>query len=100
MSKLLPPIMAVAFALTPVSLPMAAHAQGASGALESCEALVDEGAYDSVGQCVSEMRTSPVIFCQFLKDIDVYPIFLYDPSINDFVSVENQGHCVSLIRSF
>ena len=53
-----------------------------------------------MGQCVSEMRTSPVLFCQFLKDIDVYPIFLYDPSINDFVTVGNQGQRVSLIRSF
>lgn len=100
MSKMLPLTMAVAFALTPVSLPRAAHAQSASAAMESCQALVDEGAYDSVGQCVSEMRTSPVLFCQFLKDIHVYPIFLYDPWINNFVTVGNQGQCVSLIRSF
>ena len=51
-----------------------------------------------MGQCVSEMRTSPVMFCHFLKDIDVYPIFLFDPSSNDFVTVENHGQCVSLIR--
>jgi len=91
-----------ALAFTPVTVPTAAHAhaQGANGQVEVCESLVDSGSYASIGECVSEMRTSPVRFCQFLKSIDIYPIFLYDPSINDFVAVENEGQCVSLIRQF
>lgn len=65
-----------------------------------CQDLVDQGAYDSVGQCASEIRTGPVRFCQFLKNLDIFPIYLYDPSINDFRSVSDQGQCVSLIRQF
>ena len=91
---------AIALASTPVTLPTAAKAQSASPSVDICEELVDGGSYGSVGECVSEARTSPLRFCQFLKDIDVYPVFFYDPSINDFVIVENQGQCISLIRHF
>ena len=84
----------------PVALPTMAHAQSASGQVDVCETLVDDGSYASLGDCMSEMRTSPLDFCKFLKDIEIYPIFLYDPSINDFVEVANQGQCVSLIRQF
>ena len=92
---------AVALVFTPpVALPTMAHAQSASGQVYVCETLVADGTYGSVGECMSEMRTSPLGFCKFLKDIDIYPIFLYDPSTNDFVEVANHGQCVSLIRQF
>ena len=100
MRRMLPVIGAVSLALGPATVPTAAHAQSAAPVVESCQTLVDGGAYDSVGQCVSEMRTSPLGFCKFLKDLGIYPIFLYDESINDFVEVANQGQCVATIRGF
>jgi hypothetical protein len=98
MRKMLLPIGAVSLAFTPVSFPTIAQAQSASGEVETCQALVDSDAYDSLGQCVSEMRTSPLGFCKFLKDLDIYPVFFFDESINDFVEIGSQGQCVSFIR--
>jgi len=101
MRKMLLQLGAVALVLVPpVTLPTIAQAQNASGQVDICETLVETGSYESVGECISEMRTSPLGFCKFLKDIDVYPVFLFDPTINDFVEVANQGQCVSLIRQF
>ncbi len=91
---------ATALVFAPLVVPTSAQAQSASEQVDICEALVDAGSYESLGDCVSEMRTSPLGFCKFLKEIDVYPVFLFDPSINDFVEVGSQGQCVSLIRSF
>ena len=56
----------------PVALPTVAQAQSASGQVDICETLVESGSYESVGECVSEMRTSPLDFCKFLKDIEIW----------------------------
>ena len=100
MRKLILLVGVMSLAATPVAIPTVASAQSASDQVDACEALVDEGAYESLGECVSEARTSPLGFCKFLKDFDIYPIFLYDESINDFVEIANQGDCVSTIRKF
>lgn len=78
-----------AMVVTPMSA-VSAQTDGASDLVELCKELGEAAGFESVGECVSVVRTKgPIGFCQFLKEIDFLQAFGW----------RNQGECVTHFRS-
>ena len=92
---------ALTLAASPLTVPTAALAQdsnaGASEEISSfCMPATESGGFASVGECAKFVLTDGLRFCQFLKDIDVYPLILVTETGEQ--EVENQGQCNSFFR--
>jgi hypothetical protein len=97
MKKLLLTISALSLASTPIAFSTTAQAQSANDEIETfCKPVTEAGGFGSVGECARLVRTAPLRFCQFLKEIDIYPITLVTDTGEQVV--KNQGQCISFIR--
>jgi hypothetical protein len=99
MKKLLLGMGTLLLASTPA--PSAAQAQlpNASASEEIrnfCMPTTDAGGFASVGECAKFVRTDGLRFCQFLKDIEAYPLILVTETGEQ--AVANQGECNSFFR--
>ena len=84
-------------AITPATLPSAAQAQSADDVAELCEVLSEQGRYESLGACVSEIRNLPLRSCQNIRDFIGFPVFIDDPDTDIPKLVHSQGYCVSFL---
>ena len=98
MKKLLLSVGLVSLAVSPVAVPRAANAQSAKDVAELCQMLAGNGgAYDTVGECVGEIRGLPVDRCQFFKLYLGFPQMV-EGDDGEPVLVANQGECISHFR--
>jgi hypothetical protein len=92
----------LSLASTPFMAPTAAQAQSLPNASASeeietfCKPTTEAGGFASVGECAKFIRTDGLRFCEFLKDIDVYPLILVTETGEQ--EVANQGQCNSFFR--
>jgi hypothetical protein len=99
MRRLLLGTAAISLAAIPVSLPTIAIAQSASDLPDLCQDFVEnEGsAFETVGDCVSQVRGLPVDRCQNIKLYLGFPALVPDEN-GEGVLVLNQGDCISHFR--
>lgn len=71
-----------------------ASAQGASPVAEFCQDNFELIGFDSVGDCVSTIRTSAVRTCKFIDELGLFPLDLGNGTV-----LKNRGSCVAYIRS-
>lgn len=69
-------------------------AQGASPAVEVCKGNFETFGFDSVGDCVSAIRSGPPKTCKFIDELGLFPLTLGDGTV-----LKNRGQCVAYIRS-
>jgi hypothetical protein len=100
MRKLVFGLSAISLAAIPVSLPTVAKAQSAQNATEFCGRLVDEGRYESLGECMRVYRTDPASSCRFLRTNGYFPAYIDDWRTGEPRLVDEQGQCVAMFRHF